>query len=40
MIIDNPYKFRVKATNNNGLTIKFNTKQGNTMLSAISIKGL
>lgn len=36
----NPYKFRVKAIENKGLTIKFDPKQGNTMLSAISMRGL
>lgn len=36
----NPYKIRVRATENNGLTIKFEAKQGYTMLSAISIRGL
>lgn len=35
-----PYKFRVRATENKGLTIKFDAKQGNTMLSALSIRGL
>lgn len=34
------FKFRVKATENNGLEFNFETMQGRTMLSAISIRGL
>lgn len=34
------YKFRVKAIENNGLEFNFDTMQGRTMLSAISIRGL
>lgn len=36
----NPYKFKVQAIDNKGIIVKFEAIQGETMLNAISIRGL